>query len=69
VITRDEAKDKIKFGYGQVSLSHQLRTIDKIYEGFEKDSRELRDKLAKAQNYIVDLENQLKNKSNGWMNK
>lgn len=43
--------------------------IHKIFNDFEKDSRELRDKLAKAQKYIVDLENQLKNKQNRWMNK
>jgi len=38
-------------------------------ERLQKEKGAFEDKLEKAQSYIVDLENQLKNKENGWMNK
>lgn len=43
----------------------ELNIIDESIKEIEA----LQDKLKKAQSYIVELENQLKNKSNGWMNK
>lgn len=46
--------------------------LSDICDGKKENVKELevlKDKLKKAQSYIVDLENKLKNKSNIWMNK
>ncbi len=48
----------------QMSVPNDIEISEFIDELEEQE-----EKLKKAQNYIVDLENQLKNKSNGWMNK
>jgi hypothetical protein len=80
-MTREEHKEQWK-NYHPLDLDVN-DVIDKVYDDFEKEQQNnleselaksivingLRDKLKKAKSYIVDLENQLKNKQNGWMNK
>lgn len=51
------------------NYTNVLPMINCLFYNIEAKEKELQDKLKKCKSYVIDLENQIKEKSNGWMEK